>query len=142
MSCGVGCRLSSDSALLWLWLWRRLAAVAPIRPLAWEPPHAAGMALKGQKTKRKARSSHCGSAGKGPGFVSVRMQFQSLSSLSGLSIPKLLFGSHSCIGLFHHRNVLSQSSLHGSAVMNLSRIHEASDSIPALTHWVKDPVLP
>ena len=25
-------------ALLWLWLWPRLAAVAPIRPLAWEPP--------------------------------------------------------------------------------------------------------
>ena len=21
-----------------LWLWRRLAAIAPIRPLAWEPP--------------------------------------------------------------------------------------------------------
>ena len=23
-----------------LWLWRRLAAIAPIRPLAWEPPYA------------------------------------------------------------------------------------------------------
>ena len=30
MSCGVVCRCSSDLALLWLW--RRLAAVAPIRP--------------------------------------------------------------------------------------------------------------
>ena len=28
-----------DLALLWLWC--RLAAVAPIRPLAWEPPYAA-----------------------------------------------------------------------------------------------------
>ena len=28
-----------DLALLWLW--RRLAAAAPIVPLAWEPPHAA-----------------------------------------------------------------------------------------------------
>ena len=23
------------------WLWRRLVATAPIRPLAWEPPYAA-----------------------------------------------------------------------------------------------------
>ena len=28
-----------------LWLWCRLAAVAPIRPLAWEPPCAAGVTL-------------------------------------------------------------------------------------------------
>ena len=40
-NCG---RFHSDPALLWLW--RRLAAVAPIRPLAWEPPHAADAALK------------------------------------------------------------------------------------------------
>ena len=29
-----------------LWLWRKPAAVVQIRPLAWEPPHAAGAALK------------------------------------------------------------------------------------------------
>ena len=44
MSCGVGCRCGSDLALLWLWL--RLAAVALIGPLAWEPPYALGVALK------------------------------------------------------------------------------------------------
>ena len=33
-----GCRHGLDLALLWLWC--RLAAVAVIRPLAWEPPHA------------------------------------------------------------------------------------------------------
>ena len=33
-----------DPALLWLWC--RLAAAAPIQPLAWEPPHAVGVALK------------------------------------------------------------------------------------------------
>jgi len=27
-----------------LWLWHRPAVVAPIRPLAWEPPYAAGAA--------------------------------------------------------------------------------------------------
>ena len=42
MSCGVGCRCSSDPALLWLW--RRPVATAPTRPLAWEPPYAAGAA--------------------------------------------------------------------------------------------------
>ena len=46
MSCGVGHRGSSDLALLWLW--HRPAATALIRPLAWEPPYATGVALKGQ----------------------------------------------------------------------------------------------
>ena len=35
-----------DPALLWLW--HRLAAAALIRPLAWELPCVAGMALKKQ----------------------------------------------------------------------------------------------
>ena len=42
VSCGVGCRCGSDPTLLGLW--RRLAATAPIRLLAWEPPYAAGAA--------------------------------------------------------------------------------------------------
>ena len=50
MSCGVGHRRGLDRPLLWLW--QRPAAVAPIRPLAWEPPHAVGEALKRQKTKK------------------------------------------------------------------------------------------
>ena len=37
--------------LLLLWLWCRLAAVAPIQPLAWELPYATGLALKGKKKK-------------------------------------------------------------------------------------------
>ena len=51
MSCGVGHRCGLD--LAWLWLWRRPAATAPIRPIAWESPYAAGMALKDQKKKKK-----------------------------------------------------------------------------------------
>ena len=55
MSGGVGHRCGSDPALLWLWC--RLAATAPIRPLAWEPPYAAGaaqeIAKKQNKTKQK-----------------------------------------------------------------------------------------
>ena len=48
VSCGVGRRRGSDPA--WLWLWWRRAAVALIRPLAWDPPYAAGAVLKIQHT--------------------------------------------------------------------------------------------
>ena len=54
MSCGVSLRHGSDPALLWLW--RRLAAIAPIRTLAWEPPYAADVALKRQKMKKKVET--------------------------------------------------------------------------------------
>ena len=46
--CGVGHRHSSDPVLLWVWC--RSAATAPIGPLAWELPYAAGAAVKRQKT--------------------------------------------------------------------------------------------
>ena len=49
MTCGVGCKRGLDPALLWLWC--RLAAAAPIRPLAWERPCATGVALKRLKKK-------------------------------------------------------------------------------------------
>jgi len=47
------CRLQTwlDPALLWLW--HRLAATAPIRPLAWEPPCASGVAQEMAKRKEK-----------------------------------------------------------------------------------------
>ena len=47
MSCGVGGRRGSDP----MRLWHRLVAIAPIRPLAWESPCAAGAAL--DKAKRQ-----------------------------------------------------------------------------------------
>ena len=40
-----------DPALLWLWC--RPAAIAQIRPLAWEPPYATGAAVKRQRKKGK-----------------------------------------------------------------------------------------
>ena len=49
--CGVGHGHGSDLALLWLWC--RLAAAAPIPPLAWEPPYAIGLALKKKKSRRR-----------------------------------------------------------------------------------------
>ena len=50
MSYGVGHRGSSDPVLLWLW--RRPVATAPIRPLGWESPYAAGAALEKAKKKK------------------------------------------------------------------------------------------
>ena len=56
MSCGVGRRCGLDLALLWLW--RRPVAMAPIRPLAWEAPHAAESALEMAKKKKKDRLNY------------------------------------------------------------------------------------
>ena len=53
VSCGIGHRRGSDLVLLWLCL--RPAAVPPIRSLGWEPPYAAGAALKRQKTIKKKK---------------------------------------------------------------------------------------
>ena len=48
----MGRRHGSGVALLWLW--HRLAAIALIRPLTWEPPYATGAALeKAKKNERK-----------------------------------------------------------------------------------------
>ena len=50
--CSIVCRCSSYLALPWMWL----AAVALIRPLAWELPYASGWALKRHKKKKKERN--------------------------------------------------------------------------------------
>ena len=54
VNCGVDCSLGSDPMLLWLWC--RPAAAAPILPLTWEPPYAAGAAPK-RHTHTKHRFS-------------------------------------------------------------------------------------
>ena len=50
VSCSVGRRCGLGLALLWLWC--RLVATAPIRPLAWEPPYATGAAYGGKKKRQ------------------------------------------------------------------------------------------
>ena len=54
MSCGVGCICGLNPELLLLW--GRTAAVAPIGPLAWEPPYAAGAALKTKQNQNKTHT--------------------------------------------------------------------------------------
>ena len=56
MSCGIGRRCGSDPELLWLW--RRQAAIALIRPLAWESPYAAGVAQEMAKKDKKIKNNH------------------------------------------------------------------------------------
>ena len=51
MSCGVDCRRGLDPTLLWLWC--RLAAPAPIKPLAWEPSYVVTVALEKAKRQNK-----------------------------------------------------------------------------------------
>ena len=53
MSCGVGCKHASDPVLLWLW--RRQAATAPTRLLAWKPPYAEGAGLEKDQKKKKRK---------------------------------------------------------------------------------------
>ena len=55
MNSGVGRRCSSDPALLWLWC--RPTDTAPIGPLAWEPPCAAGAALEMEKRPKKKKKN-------------------------------------------------------------------------------------
>ena len=47
----MGHRCGSDPMLLWLW--HRLVALALIRPLAWESPHAAEAVQEIAKKKKK-----------------------------------------------------------------------------------------
>ena len=55
-----------------LWLWCRLAAVAPIRPLAWELPCAMGAALKKRGKKSLALTAHQAACQKGFGVKNMR----------------------------------------------------------------------
>ena len=55
ISRGVGCRRGSD--LAWLWVWRGSAAIALIRSLAWEPPHAVGVAQDKKDNEKPKRET-------------------------------------------------------------------------------------
>ena len=82
VNCGVGCRRGSDPALLWLWC--RLAATAPIRLLAWEPPYAEGAALekaKRPKKKKKVNGDLNSGGGSGNGKDKMTLWRQSLEGL-------------------------------------------------------------
>ena len=94
MNSDAGHRLGSDLALLWLWC--RPAAAAPIRLVVWEPPYAAGVALKSKTKKQKLRSFDISKPG-GPDIFSTISLFQvtqhlrNVESLGKRLIPVNLF---------------------------------------------------
>ena len=59
MSCGVGRRFGSDAVLQWLWF--RLAATAPVCPLAWEIPCAMGASLENKNRLKNKKINYWGS---------------------------------------------------------------------------------
>ena len=101
MSCGVGHRHGSD--LVFLWLWYRPVATAPIGPLACEPPYAVGVALKDKKKKKshtKKQTCGCQGGGRGTGrdweFVVNRLK---LLYLEWISSELLLYSTGNYIQL-------------------------------------------
>ena len=56
MSCAVA-RRSLDP--MWLWLWHRPVAAAPIQPLAWELLYAQDVALRCLNKKKKKKKKKC-----------------------------------------------------------------------------------
>ena len=88
MSCGVGHRHGLDLALLWLQY--RPSAAAPIPPLAWELPYAAGAALK-SKPKTKTKKTPEGGIGPQVGFGSLECEVLTASVPSaGKAVPQIL----------------------------------------------------
>ena len=112
MNCGVGRRHGSDPALLWLW--RRPAATVPIRPLAWEPPYAAGEALE-KATKQNKTKQNKTQRQRAGGWESRALTvclfvwlFRAAPTTQGGSPARGLIGA-TVAGLHH-----SQSDLHHS----------------------------
>ena len=111
MSCGVGHRHGSDLALLWLWC--SLTAVAPIGPLAWEPPYAVGAALKKQKKKKKKGIAYINPSSQDSVNRSSRPfdQMPSVRELVGSTAEQdcPLLSTSSGLSLLHHRTTPSLS---------------------------------
>ena len=84
LSRGVGHRRGLNLALLWLW--RRPAATAPMRPLAWDPPYAVGATLK-----KKKKTQGWGA---------------SLESLLHLELPCEILGAWPCLNFGQMKTIL------------------------------------
>ena len=95
MSCDVGRRRVSDPELLWLWC--RPEATAPIRPLAWEAPYAAGAALGKAKRQKKKKSTESYSPSCGPNTSLSTDQWRSIHTgmRRSLEVGECCLGKHS-----------------------------------------------
>ena len=107
VSCGVDRRHGSDLALLWLW--RRPATVALIGPLAWEPLHAVGAALKtkGQKDKKKVSQDKVMRVNGGDGCIVMWMHLIPLY----YTLRKVKMESAVCVNnTLTHTHILTHKS--------------------------------
>ena len=73
-----------------LWLWRRPVATAPIRPLAWEPPYAAGAA---QRNSKNTNNNNNNNKSKEAIWSSIKIAFKIISKAAGI-IMKLTVRFH------------------------------------------------
>ena len=85
VSCGVGRRHGSDPALLWLWC--RLVATAPIRPVAWGTSKCHGCGPKKTKKKKDWFWSHSLLASSTAACVSKDNLIPSCLCRSGFFLP-------------------------------------------------------
>ena len=123
MSCGVSRRC--DLNLVLLWLRCRLAAVAPIRPLAWDSPYAAGVALKSKAKKKKLYTTYVGkkiTAGGEGGSGCWRRRTVELPSSQ-------IYHKYTC--------KCWEFPLWLGGLGTQHSVHEDADLIPGLTQWVR-----
>ena len=124
MSCSIGPRHGLDMVL---WLWHRLEAVDPIRPLAWEPPCAAGGALKGKKKKKRERE-------KKKGALAVAQQVKNPTAVTQVAVEawvrSLTQELRYAAGV-----AIRQTTTKTTKAVTMKR------GVPILAQWVKGPKL-
>ena len=96
MSYGVSHRRGFDLVLLWLW--HRPGAVAPIRPLAWEPPYAAGTAQ--EIAKRQKQTNKKKTKTKNKKQQKKELPYDTTIPLLGIYPDKTLLKRDTCTRMF------------------------------------------
>ena len=125
-----GCRHSLVPVLLWLWC--RLAAAAPVWPLAWELPYAAPAAKERRKEGKKERNKQTKKARKEE--IKEKRKEKKRKEKKRKKRERERKKER-------ERNVCWTSHC-GSVETNLTSIHEDMGSIPDLTQWIRDPLSP
>ena len=66
-------------------MWHRPMAIAPIKPLAWEPPYATGVALKRQKKTKTKTKNLCRSSRRGTVEMNPTRNHEVVGLIPGLA---------------------------------------------------------
>ena len=92
----IPCFAQWDKDLVWPWLWHRLAAIMPIRPLEWELLYGTGAT-----PKKKKKPAFCTSKSE----VTPPHPTPGISSLSSSPIP-----THRCTDRLRHKHLFLANS--------------------------------